>query len=79
MTFARVDLEDLVFLVSSIPSGPCKLSTSSSSGFHELLGERLDGELLFMAVCQRLLLSGSGCGSLYLRPSAAGGSFCGAG
>ena len=46
-----IDLEGLVFLVSSIPLGFYALSTSSSAGFYERLGKGFDGEVPFRTEC----------------------------
>lgn len=70
MSFAHVDLENLLFFVSSIPLAllpPPPLSSLSSE----------ERDLVEMAHVE-LSVPGSltcGCGALYLLPSAAGGSF----
>ena len=47
----HVDLESLVFLLSSVTSGSYTLSASSSMGFPESWGERFDGDVLFRYDC----------------------------
>ena len=47
----HVDLETLVFLLSSVTSGSYTLSASSSMGFPESWGERFDGDVLFRYDC----------------------------
>lgn len=49
MCLHHVDLQGLVFLASSVPSGFSILSTSSSVGFPELCGEGFDDDTLFGA------------------------------
>ena len=48
-----VNPENLVLLVSSIPSGSYTLSASSLVGFLELQGEGFDGDLQFPICCWR--------------------------
>ena len=52
-----VDLEDLVLIVSSIPSGPYTISASSLVGFHKFQVKEYDGSLL-RDVCSKVYLSG---------------------
>ena len=52
MSFAHVDLEGLVLLVSSIPSGWDRLPP-----FLTLLEEGLDGDISFMTECTKVSLS----------------------
>jgi hypothetical protein len=47
MSFDYVDLEGLVFLMSSIPSGSYTLSATSSAVLPELRGEEFDGDISF--------------------------------
>ena len=68
----------LVFLVSSNPSSSYILSVSSSEGFPEPQREGFDGDILFRTECSKALFRPL-CVvwlwvSLYLFPSAAGGS-----
>jgi hypothetical protein len=49
MSSDHVALVDLVFLVSSIPSGIYTLSTISSMEFPELCGEKFDRNIIFRA------------------------------
>lgn len=51
MSFAYVDLEGLVFLMSSISSGSYTLSVTSSAALPELCGEEFDGDIPFSAEC----------------------------
>ena len=51
---ALLCLEDLVSLVSSIPSGSYNLSASSSSGVPEPRGEEFDGDIPFRAECSKV-------------------------
>lgn len=52
-----VDLEDLVFLVSSIFSCSYIHSASSSMGIPDLPRERFDGDSLLRTVCSKIILS----------------------
>lgn len=54
MSFAYVDLEYLIFLVSYIPSGSCILSASPSPVFPELWGEGSDKNILSRAECSKV-------------------------
>lgn len=77
MSFAQVDLKDLIFLVSSFLSGPHTLSPSYSVGSLNPEGRALiQSSHLNLSVLKSLILYiMSGFGSLYLLLSAAGGSF----
>jgi hypothetical protein len=77
MGFEHVALQALVLPVSSIPSGSYTLSTSSSVGTLSSEGDGLDGDIPSRRSVLRspTLCVMSGCGSLCLFPSAAGGSF----
>lgn len=71
-----VDLEGLGSLLPSIHPGSHNLSASSSADFPEPQGERFDGDIPFRAECSMISLCiMSGCGCLYLFPSAAEGTF----
>lgn len=70
----RSYLEDLLF-VFSIPSGSYILSASSAVGFFEPWGSNVMAtSTLGLNVPRPLTLTPPGCGSLYLVPSASGGS-----
>jgi hypothetical protein len=58
-----------VSLVCQVSSGAYICSTSSSTGFFELWGNRFDGILQFRLSIHRM----SACGSLHLSPTAARG------
>ena len=49
----HADLEGLVFLVSSHPTGFCSLSSFSSKGLPECLGKESDGNIPFKAECSK--------------------------
>lgn len=72
----HANLEGLVSLVPYTPLPPT-LSAPSSMGFPETWAEGFDGDIPFRAECSWSLVLPimSGCGSLYLFPSAATGSF----
>jgi hypothetical protein len=55
--FVHVDIEGLVFLMSSISSGSCTLSTSLFSGFSKNRGEGFDGDIAFRVECSNVSLS----------------------
>ena len=68
MSFANVDLQSLVCLVSSIPSGSCTALVSSLMRFPERWGERFAGDISFNAEYSRTSnsLHSFCCGPLYL-------------
>ena len=79
MCVDSVDLEGRVSLLSSVSPGTYTLLASSSAGFLGLRGKGFDEDILLRTECstQRSCIFGimSDCESLYLFPSAAGGSF----
>ena len=79
MSLAQVDLEDLVFLMSSIPADFYTITTSLSQSSLSPEGEGFDADIPFSVECSKVshARTVSGCGSLYLFPSAAERSFSG--
>lgn len=64
-------------MVSSVPSGSYSLSTSSSVGFPELLGDGFSEDILFKVEYPKVSQFSYNVwlGSLYLFPSSEEGSF----